>query len=318
MSQPLKQALDCAIKVVNYIKTSALNTRLFQKLCHDMDAEYDSLLFHTSVRWFSKGNMLIRLARLLPEVIEFLKIQHKQKLKNDIADVMFQNRLAFLADIFSHLNELNRNLLGVGASMLGLQDKIAAFIAKLKLWKTKIQFGQRVVVFPMMNKMNETNGINSIVQSDAVDHFNSLIEEFYRYFPGVEHDTPMMALTRNPFKVSVEDFPNEQNEDEGIQEEFLDMIHDSTVKASFEDESLEKFWGMMEKAYPKVAEKPLTLLTVFPSTYICESEFSSVVAVKTKARNRLLDLDSDLRCAISKITPCISLIVGKKQEQKSH
>jgi len=39
--------------------------------------------------------------------------------------------------------------------------------------------------------------------------------------------------------------PNEQNEDEGIQEEFLDMIHDSTFKASFEDESLEKFWGMM-------------------------------------------------------------------------
>jgi len=33
-----------------------------------------------------------------------------------------------------------------------------------------------------------------------------------------------MALTRNPFKVSVEDFPNGQNEDEGIQEEFLDMI----------------------------------------------------------------------------------------------
>jgi len=35
----------------------------------------------------------------------------------------------------------------------------------------------------MMNKMNETNGINSIVQSEAVDHFNSLIEEFHHYFP---------------------------------------------------------------------------------------------------------------------------------------
>jgi len=96
------------------------------------------------------------------------------------------------------------------------------------------------------------------------------------------------------------------------------MIHDSTVKASFEDESLEKFWGMMEKVYPNVAEKPLTLLTVFPSTYLCESAFSSVVVVKTKARNRLLDLDSDLRCAISKIAPRISLIIDKKQEQKSH
>jgi len=72
---------------------------------------------------------------------------------------------------------------------------------------------------------------------------------------------------------------------------------------------------MMEKAYPKVAEKPLTLLTtVFPSTYLCESAFSNVVAVITKARNRLLDLDSVLRCVISKIIPCISSIVDKQEQ----
>jgi len=29
LSQPLKQALDCVIKVVNNIKASAMNTRLF-------------------------------------------------------------------------------------------------------------------------------------------------------------------------------------------------------------------------------------------------------------------------------------------------
>jgi len=62
--------------------------------------------------------MLIRLARLSPELIDFLKIQHKQELKTDIADVMFQNRLAFLVDIFSYLNELNCNLQGVDANIL--------------------------------------------------------------------------------------------------------------------------------------------------------------------------------------------------------
>jgi len=45
----------------------------------------------------------------------------------------------------------------------------------------------------MMNKMSATNGINSITQSEVVDHFNSLIEELHRYFPGVEHDTRMMT-----------------------------------------------------------------------------------------------------------------------------
>ena len=57
MSLPLKQTLDSAIKVINYIKASALNTRLFKKLCQDMGAEYEYLLFYTSVGWLSKGDI---------------------------------------------------------------------------------------------------------------------------------------------------------------------------------------------------------------------------------------------------------------------
>ena len=127
--------LDFAIKVVNYIKASGLNTRIFGKLCQDMGAEYDSLLFHTSVRWLLKRNMLIWLVCLLPEVSEFLEIQHKQELKAEISDVMF--RLAFLADMFSHFNGLNLKLQGVSVNILGQKDKIAAFIAKYNFGKQK-------------------------------------------------------------------------------------------------------------------------------------------------------------------------------------
>ena len=99
MPQSLKKTLNCAIKVVNYIKASALNTRIFVKFCQDIGTDYDSLLFHTSVRWLSRGNMLIRLVRLLPEVCEFLEIQHKQERKAEISDVIFQIGLAFLAGL---------------------------------------------------------------------------------------------------------------------------------------------------------------------------------------------------------------------------
>ena len=96
------------------------------------------------------------------------------------------------------------------------------------------------------------------------------------------------------------------------------MIHDSSAKAFFDDETLEKFWAMMQNTYLKVAAKPLALLTAFSSTYLCESAFSSIVTIKTKSRNKLLGVKSDLRCAVSKIKPDITSIVDKKQKQKSH
>ena len=124
-----------------------------------------------------------------------------------------------------------------------------------------------------------------------------------------------MAFTQNPFKYSVEDWPEEE---QAIQKEFLDLIHNSSAKAFFYDETQDKFWPMMQNTYPKVAAKPLGLLTTFPSTYLCESAFLNIVTIKTKARNKLLDVESDLRCAVSKIKPDIASIVDKKQKQKSH
>jgi len=60
----LVYTLKLAVKMVNAIKNSALNTRLLKKLCSDFDSEYETLLFHTEVRWLSKGNMLARLYSL--------------------------------------------------------------------------------------------------------------------------------------------------------------------------------------------------------------------------------------------------------------
>ena len=71
------------------------------------------------------------------------------------------------------------------------------------------------------------------------------------------------------------------------------------------------FWATMYGSYPRVAVAALTLLVSFPSTYLCESAFSSMVQIKTKSRDRLIDLESDLRCAIE-------ALVQAKQMQKSH
>ena len=75
----LHEHLSVVIKVINYVKSSAFNTRLF-KLCKDMDANHTALLYHTQVCWLSKGNMLSRIFELREEVKLFLVAKQKNNL----------------------------------------------------------------------------------------------------------------------------------------------------------------------------------------------------------------------------------------------
>ena len=54
MPHQLTKVLKQVIKLVNFVKASALNTRLFQWLCEDTNAEHCKLLYNTEVRWLSK------------------------------------------------------------------------------------------------------------------------------------------------------------------------------------------------------------------------------------------------------------------------
>ena len=46
----IKTSLNLVVKMVNYIKTSALNSRLFKVIREDIGSKYTSLLFYTEVR----------------------------------------------------------------------------------------------------------------------------------------------------------------------------------------------------------------------------------------------------------------------------
>ncbi|CAH2004507.1 unnamed protein product [Acanthoscelides obtectus] len=85
----LRQTLDLAIRIVNYIKSSALN-----------------------IRWLSKGNILARLYELKERYIPFLEFKEKHDFLTMFKDDTFQWRLAYLTDIFDSLNELNLKLQG--------------------------------------------------------------------------------------------------------------------------------------------------------------------------------------------------------------
>ena len=48
-----------------------------------------------------------------------------------------------------------------------------------------------------------------------------------------------------------------------VQDEFLDLKHDSAVKYIFEEKYMNVFWCSMHQSYPKVSEIALRLLALF-------------------------------------------------------
>ena len=130
----MKDKLEIAIRVVNFVKASATNTRLFAKLCKEMDSAYKILLFHTSVCWLSKGNMLAHVYDMREKVRLFLESHGKEDLLMSFTSEEFQLTLAYLVDIFESLNHLNPLLQGKNTNHMNNYDAIHTFIVKLVLW----------------------------------------------------------------------------------------------------------------------------------------------------------------------------------------
>uniref|UniRef100_K7GCS1 DUF4371 domain-containing protein n=1 Tax=Pelodiscus sinensis TaxID=13735 RepID=K7GCS1_PELSI len=138
------------VKVVNHIKSSALNTRLFKRFCLDMGSDFDVLLFYTSVRWLSAENVLSRVFQLREELDLFLQAQGKEEFRNTL---MRSNlKLAYLVDIFGILNKPNLQLQGKGANLFSHQSIIKAFLDKLELWILRVK-GNNLVQFPNVDAM---------------------------------------------------------------------------------------------------------------------------------------------------------------------
>lgn len=245
-----------AIKVVNVIKSSALNTRLFKKLCTEMDSDHEALLFHTEVRWLSKGNMLGRLYELRAEVEIFLVDKKMNDLLKHFTNPACQMNLAYLVDIFTHLNKLNIQLQGSGnkqlenvANIFIFEDKLRAFICKLQLWLRKIEennysaFGTLKAL--MEDKKNDA--IKSNIQENIKTHLQMLIDEFNRYFPEYTEEAKVdQKLIRNPFSTDAGEVTEE------IQEELIELQNDRNCKDAFESNSLESFWCKKAISYVKL------------------------------------------------------------------
>ncbi|XP_003369971.1 zinc finger protein [Trichinella spiralis] len=230
----LREDLNFSVEVVNYVKSSALNTRLFAALCESLNADHMALLYHTEVRWLSKGNMLGRIYELREAVAEFLEQRGRRTMCRAFKSEHFQLSLAYLADIFEALNLLDLKLQGANANVMAHYDIVQSFIAKISLWLKQVERGN-LTWFSRLNELFSDKCISEDLKRKIKGHLKSLQDEFFYYFPDVEPENLIYKLVRNPFLVNVEDLPHD------LQEEAIELQFSSLAKDSFESMPLENF-----------------------------------------------------------------------------
>ncbi|KAK3569841.1 hypothetical protein QTP86_005854 [Hemibagrus guttatus] len=106
MEPSLHGVLDVAVKIVNFVKARAINSRLFTALCEEVGADYHTLLMHTDMRWLSRRRVLMCLFSLREELHDFL-VDKRLDLAEFLDDDKWLAQLSYLSDMFGKGSELS-------------------------------------------------------------------------------------------------------------------------------------------------------------------------------------------------------------------
>ncbi|XP_058272819.1 protein FAM200A-like [Hemibagrus wyckioides] len=304
MAPVLDEMLKEVVKVVKHIKRSAKTSPCFKNLCKDLGSEHVQLLYHSEIRWLSRGKVLARFYELKTEIAVFLS-ENNSPYADLFNDEIWLARVAYLADVFEHLNTLNVSMRGRGHNIFEQSDKVAAFKKKIELW-TKHVNKDRLDMFP--NTCNETQQLDIagkiVLKKTITEHLSKLQVRFNDYFPEKHEDDPWI---RDPFGIDMESVTLPSNEENQL----VELSCAKTLKKKFSEVSLSQFWCREALSeYPSLATRAIKTIQPFSTTYLCESGFSSLVQLKSKKRNRL-NIERDLRVALSTITPDFETLIRR-------
>ena len=139
----MKDIMSVVVKLVNTVLARPLNHRIFKCMCEAAEADYGDLLYHTEVRWLSRGNVLKCVFALRHEIVAFVSGRGLKGFKS-FSDEVWLCRFGFLTDTSSHLNELNLKLQGRDVLITNMEAHVRAFETKLILWEKQLRKGDYV------------------------------------------------------------------------------------------------------------------------------------------------------------------------------
>ncbi|CAM5148292.1 unnamed protein product [Eretmochelys imbricata] len=182
------------------------------------------------------------------------------------------------------------------ALCLTMADKMDGQKRKLKAWKSRMSrdcydmFHNLATIIVNAGEDLDVTALRNIIS----EHLTNLAECFEFYFPA-EDPWKGTGWIQNPFILLKDDLTVT------MEDKLLELAADKRWKMSFEiTTSLASFWIKVKAEYPELTEIALKTLLPFPSTYLCETGFSTMSVIKTKYRNSM-DSHSPLYVALSSI-----------------
>ncbi|XP_071037138.1 SCAN domain-containing protein 3-like [Parasteatoda tepidariorum] len=214
MSPEFNSVLIDVVKLINYIKAHALNSRLFEQFCEEMDAEYRCLLLYSEIRWLSRGKSILRVVELREPLQRFL-LEKKSPLAVHFSDKVWVTKLT---------------------TVFKLAAKVAAFKAKLELWGRRVNRGIFDMFQTLAGILGETEPEDSFSQL-VRDHLSLLLKEFERYFPTTKDPRTGKEWIRDPFANKSGESSLSMQEDQ-----LFEIANDGGLKTTFETTTLPVFW----------------------------------------------------------------------------
>uniref|UniRef100_A0A671TSU0 Uncharacterized protein n=1 Tax=Sparus aurata TaxID=8175 RepID=A0A671TSU0_SPAAU len=132
-----ESVMKVVVSCINFIRANGLKHRKFQAFLTELESAHGDVLYHTEVRWLSRGRVLKRFYELLPEINAFLLT--KGKTVPELIDTEWKWDLAFLTDVTEILNGLNVQLQGKGKLICDMYSHVKSFEVKLALLVGQVQ-----------------------------------------------------------------------------------------------------------------------------------------------------------------------------------
>lgn len=304
-----KEIMDFVVSTVNFIRARSLNHREFQVFLESISAAYGDVVYHTEVRWLSRGNVLKRFFALRDEIKSFL--QEKGRDASVMEDGDWIGDLAFLADITGHLNDLNLKLQGSDKLICDLFEAVRAFEIKLGLFTSQLKKGQ-LTHFPTCQNAFADEPHDWSRHARTLE---ALQEEFSRRFSQFRSERAAFKLFADPFSADPESVPDD------VQLELIELQCSTALKNRHRELPLLQFYQSLDDTqFPKLCTEARKLVSMFGSSYICEQVFSLMKLNKSSFRTRLTDdnLHAVLRVATTSLEPDILHLVSEKRCNISH